>query len=160
MRDATLDALAYDVQGAVEGGSVRRPRYEHLPDVGLRGERVLAEHRRVDGHAAEVHQSESLALNLLYHYAEHARLKVRVLGKEHQTRAVLALLRHGNALQENELVGYLKHDAGTVAGLVVSTLGTPVLHVLEHLESRVHQFVRLVAVYVHYHTHSARIVFV
>ena len=55
---------------------------------------------------------------------------------------------------------YLQHDAGAVAGLIVGTLGAAVLHVLQHLEGGIYQFVRLVAVNVHYHAHAAGIVLV
>ena len=160
MLDASLYAFSYDVQFAVDVCGISHTGYEHLLYVRLGSKGVLAQYRRIDGHVAEMHQVETLTLNLLYHYAEHASLLLLVLWKEHQTRTVFALLRYRNALQEDELVWYLKHYSGSVAGLVIGALGSTMLHVFEHFESRIHQFVRFVAVDVHNHAHSTCIMFV
>ena len=45
-------------------------------------------------------------------------------GQEYQAGAVASLFRDGNTLQENEFVGNLDHDAGSVARLPVSAFGS------------------------------------
>ena len=57
-------------------------------------------------------------------------------------------------------MGYLEQYAGTVAGLVVSTFRPSVLHVFEHLQGSVHQFVALVAVNVDNHAHTTSVVLI
>ena len=105
-----------------------------------------------------MHQLQALALYLLYHHTQYLLLGLLVLRQEHQSRAILSLLRHGDALQQDKLVGYLQHDARTVA--VLSDFRPTVPHVLQHFQRIVYQFVALVAVYVHHHAHAAGIVLV
>ena len=107
-----------------------------------------------------MHELQTLTLYLLYHDAEYALLAHGVLGQEHESRAVLALLGDGYSLQQNELMRYLEHDARAVAGAPVSSLGSTVAHVLKHLEGVVHELMALVAVYVHYHAYAASVVLV
>ena len=78
-----------------------------------------------------MHQLQSLALYLFNHHRENLLLLALALGQKHQARAVLSFFRHGYALQQNELVGYLQHNARTVARLV-ACFGTSVFHVLQH----------------------------
>ena len=106
-----------------------------------------------------MHQLQTLALYLLDHHRQNLLLCRLVLGQEHHARAVLSFLGHGDALQQNELVGYLEHDARSVARLV-ARLGTAVLHVLQHLQGVVHQLVALAAVDVHHHAHTAGVVLI
>ena len=159
---AALYALAYLVERALEGGHavVGDARYEHLPygRLGLQG--GLAKALGACGHCAQVHQREPLALNLLDHPRQYGCLSLPVLGQEHQPRAILALLGHGYALQQYELVGYLQHNASPVASLVVCALGTAVAHVLEHLQGVVNKLMAFVAVYVNHHPHAACVVLV
>jgi hypothetical protein len=56
-------------------------------------------------------------------------------------------------------MGYLHHYAGAVASLV-ARLGTSVLHVFEHTQGIVNQFVTLTTMNVYHHAHTAGIVFV
>ena len=80
-------------------------------------------------------------------------------GQENQAGAVASLFRDGDALQQDELVRDLDHDAGPVSRLAVGTFRTTVAHIFEHRQGVVHQFVGLVATDVHDHTHPAGIVF-
>ena len=106
-----------------------------------------------------MHQGEALALYLLDHHTQYLLLCLLVLGQKHQSGAILTFLGHGDALQQYKLVGYLHHDAGTVAGLVAG-LGAAMLHVLQHLECIVHQLMTLAAVDIHHHAHTTGIVLV
>ena len=53
----------------------------------------------------------------------------------------------------------LQHDACTIARLV-ARLGTSVFHVFQYTQCLIHQLVTLPSVYVHYHAHTAYIVFI
>ena len=86
-------------------------------------------------------------------------MRFLVLRQEHQTRTVFSFLRHGDALQQNKLMGNLHHDTSAVARLV-ACLSPTVLHILQHLQGVVHQLVTLAAVDVHYHTHATSIMLV
>ena len=107
-----------------------------------------------------MHQVEPLALYLLNHDAQYLLLPDRILGQEHQSRAVVSLLGHGYSLQEDKFMRYLQHDAGTVAGFSVCALSPSVPHVLQHLQRTVHQFVALVSPDVHHHTHTTSVMLV
>ena len=52
------------------------------------------------------------------------------LGQEDQTGSVLTLLRDGNTLQQDKLMGDLHHDARAIACLIIGTLCAAVTHVL------------------------------
>ena len=160
MRHAPFNLLADEVERAVQVLHVRGPGDEDLLDVRFGLRRALPQDGGIDGDGAQVHQGEALAFNLFNHDAQNGRLLVLVLGQEDQAGAVFALLGHGYALQEDELMGNLEQDARPVAGLVVGSFGTAVLHVFQHPEGGIHQFVRLVAVNVDYHAHATGIVFV
>ena len=105
--------------------------YKHLLDVGLHLAGGGTEHLRTSGYRAQVHQRQPLALYLLNHHAQNLLLLLFLFGQEYQARAVLSLLGHGDALQQDKLMGNLHHDACAVARLV-ACLGTTVLHVLQH----------------------------
>ena len=98
---AAFYALADEVQRALElrQAVVSYARNEELLDVGLARECGLAEAVGLRGHVAQVHQRQSFALYLLNHHAQYVLLPGGVLGQEHQSRAVLSLLRHGYSLQ-------------------------------------------------------------
>ena len=87
-------------------------------------------------------------------------LFLRIFGQEDETGTILAFLGYRDALQQDEFVGYLYHDAGAVAGLVVGSFRSTVLHVFKHPQGRIHQFVRFAAVQVDNHSHTAGIVLV
>ncbi len=50
-------------------------------------------------------------------------------------------LGNGNALQQNEFVRYLQHNAGAVSGFVVRSFRSTVAHVFQYLQCRFYQFV-------------------
>ena len=132
---------------------------ENLLDVRLHLTGCCTQHLRVGRHSTQVHQLQSLALNLLYHHRQNILLRLLVFRQKYQTRTVLSFLRHRDALQQNKLVRNLNHDTGTVARLV-ARLSAAVFHVLQHLQCIVYQFVTLSAVDVHYHSHAASIMLV
>ena len=73
-------------------------------------------------------------------------------------RMVVPFLGNGDALQQDELVGNLDHDSGAVA--VFAYLGTAMAHVLQYAQCLIDQIVTLVAVYVHYHAHTAGVMLI
>ena len=131
---------------------------EHLLDVRLSAQRTLAKAGRVGRNRAQVGQLQSLALYLLYHHAQNLLLRRLVLREKDQSRAVLSLLRHRDALQQYKLMGYLEHDAGSIT--ILTYLRSTVPHVLKHLQRIIYQLVTLAAVDVDYHAHTAGIVLV
>ena len=56
-------------------------------------------------------------------------------------------------------MGYLHHDASTVAGLV-ACLCAAVLHILKYLQCIIHQFVALATMDVYHHAHAACVVLI
>ena len=158
VRNPTLYLFTNEVELALQVVGLAGDK--NLLDVGLGLGGTLSQNRRIDRHRTHVHERELLALDLLGHDVEYLGLLLQALGQKHQPRAIFALFGDRDTLQQNELVRNLQQDTGTVAGLVVGPLGSPVLHVLEHLQGRIDQLVRLVAVDIDNHTYSARIVFV
>ena len=57
-------------------------------------------------------------------------------------------------------MGYLQHNTGAVASLVVGALGPAVTHILEHLEGVVYQVMALIAMDVDNHAHATGVVLV
>ena len=98
-------------------------------------------------------------LHLRAHGFQDAVALAGVLGQEHQAGAVASLFRDGNSLEEDEFVGNLDQDAGSVARLSVGAFGSAVAHVLEHRQGVVHQLMGLVATDVDDHTNPTGIVF-
>ena len=92
----------------------------------------VAEAVRICRHVAQMHERESLALNFLDHYREDVALCLLVLGKEDKSSTIFSLLGHGNALEKNKLMGYLKHDTRAVAGSAISTFCTTMAHVFKY----------------------------
>ena len=101
-----------------------------------------------------MHQLHAFALDFFNHDRQDFLLLLFFFGQKHQAGAVKSFFGDGNALQQDEFMGYLQHDASAVASLV-ACLGTPVLHVFQHAQGLIHQFVTFAAVYVHHHAHAA-----
>ena len=158
--DLLLYAFAHDVQLQLQLLPAVAACHEELLDVGLRPQSILAENVAVYRHLSQVHKRKPFLLYLLNHNAEDGRLLRFVFREKDKSGTVFALFRHGNALQQDKLVRYLKHDTRTVARLVVRALGTAMAHVLEHFQSRLDDVVRLPAVDVHQHSDPAGIMFV
>ena len=106
-----------------------------------------------------MHQLQALALYLLNHHRKYFLLFLLLFGQKHQSRTIFPFLWYGNALQQNELMGYLQHDASTVTRLV-ARLCSAVLHVLQHAQRLIHQLVALAAMYIHHHAHAACVVLI
>ena len=87
-----------------------------------------------------MHQGQSLLFNLFDNDAQDDSLVFSVFGKEKQAGAVFSFLGNGNALQQNEFVRYLQHDAGTVSGFVVRPFRSTVAHAFQYLQCRFYQF--------------------
>ena len=111
---------------------VRYARYENLLDVWLNLTSGSSQYLGTSGYRSQMHQLQALTLNLLNHHRQDFLLRLFLFRQEHQSRAIFPLLGHGDTLQQDELMGNLQHDAGTVARLV-TRLSTTVLHVLQNL---------------------------
>ena len=83
-----------------------------------------------------------------------------VLREEHHTHSVAALLRDRNSVQEYELVGYLNHYAGTVAGIGIPAFSTSVGHILEHRQTFLYDVMVFCSVDIDDKADAAGIVFV
>ena len=57
-------------------------------------------------------------------------------------------------------MGNLEQDAGSITSLAIGAFSTAVTQILKNLESVIDELVTLSAMDVHYHAHTARIVFV
>ena len=130
-----LDAFAQYVElgfQRVVGGLVGN---EDLYDVGFGIAGHAAELVGVDGYIARGQERQSHGYCLTFDEVENHLAGFFVpFRQENQAGAISAFLRHGDTLEQDELVGNLYHDAGTVAGLGVGAFGTAVHHVFEHLE--------------------------
>ncbi len=106
-----------------------------------------------------MHQLQSFALYLLCHHRENLLLSLLIFGQEDKSCAIPALFGHRDALQQDEFMRNLQHDACSVACLI-TRLGTSVFHVLQHFQCVVNKFVALASVNVYHHAHAAGIVLV
>ena len=104
-------------------------------------------------------QVAALVFHLRTDGLQNALALAGVLGQEHQAGPVPAFFRYGNTLEQDEFVGNLDQDAGSVTRLSVGALGAAVAHVLEHRQGVVYQLVGLVAADVDDHTNPTGIVF-
>ena len=120
---------------------------------------TLARHTIVGGYRAKVHQLQPFTLRFFFHNRKYLLLFLLILGKKHQACSVLSLLWYRDALQQNELMRNLNHDASAVARSVTG-LGSTMLHVLQHLQGVVHQFMAFCSMNVYHHAHATRIMFV
>ena len=77
------------------GGS---PLYKNLLDIRLHFASSRTKHFRISRHCSQMHQRQSLALNLLNHHAQYLLLGLLVLWQKNQTCAVLTLFGHGDTL--------------------------------------------------------------
>jgi len=105
-----------------------------LLDVRFVGKSRFSQYFGASGHVAQMHQGQSLLFNLFDNDAQDDSLVFSVFGKEKQAGAVFSLLGNGNALQQNEFVRYLQHDAGAVSGFVVRPFRSTVAHVFQYLQ--------------------------
>ena len=157
---AVLDSLSYYIEFAVGGFALRKSGDEDLLDVRLAGKCGFSQNLGAGGHVAQVHQVQPLLFYLFDEDAQDGGLVFPVFGKEQQSGAVFPFFGNGDALQQDEFMRYLQHDAGAVSGLVVRAFSAAMAHVLQYLQRRFHQFVRLPSPDVDQHADSAGIVFV
>ena len=106
-----------------------------------------------------MHQCQSLALYLFDDYAQDLLLGFLFFWKEYQTCTILPLFWNWNTLKQNKLVGNLYHDTSTITRLVAS-LSSAMLHVFQHLQCIVHQFVALSAMDIYHHSHTTSVMLV
>ena len=160
--NTTLNALADKIQRALEirHTVVCNAGNKQLLYVRLASQCRLAEAVGICRNVAQVHKRQPLALYLLNHYAQYVLLLSLILRQEDESRSVFSLFRNRYSLQENKLMRYLQHYSGSVACLVVGTLGTAVSHVLEHFQGVVNKFMALVSMYVDNHAHAACVMLV
>ena len=156
-----LDVLADAVELALEIRVLDEliASHEDLRRVGLPFRRVLSEAGGIDGDFPDMAQDAALVFHLRSDGLQDTLALGGVLGQEHQARTIPSLFRDGNTLEQDEFVGNLDQDAGSVARLSVGALGAAVAHVLEHRQGIVNQLVGLVAADVDDHTNPTGIVF-
>ena len=157
--NALLHFLANHIEYAFQIFSISS-RNKHLFDSRFGGQSFLSQNLRTGGHGPDVHQRKSFPLHLFYQHTEYAPLFGLVLGQENQAGAITPLFRHGNTLQQNKFVGYLQHDTCTVARFVVSSFCSTVLHVFQHLQRGINQFVAFITMNIDNHAHTASIVLI
>ena len=107
-----------------------------------------------------MHQGQSILFNLFDNDAQDDSLVFSVFGKEKQAGAVFPFFGNRNALQQNEFMRYLQHDAGAVSGFIVGTFRSTMAHVFQYFQCRFYQFVRFPSLDIDQHAHSAGIVFI
>lgn len=91
---------------------------------------------------------------------EYCLLYVLIFREKHKAGTVAALFGHCDSLQQNKLVRYLYHYAGSVAGLGVGAFGTSVDHVLKHLQSFFNKLMRFYALDIDEQSYAAGVVLV
>ena len=155
-----LDALADDVEQLLEALPVVASGDEDLQEAGFRGCGVGAEDAAVHGDVARSHQGETLLLDRLGDQTHEAAHLLALARQHDHADAVTALLRYGNAVEQDEFVGYLHENARPVARLVVGAFGTAVGHVLQDTEALIDDRVVFVSVDIDDKTDAAGIVFV
>ena len=137
---SVLYPFPYYIEFAVGGFAFRKSGDENLLDVRFVGKSRFSQYFGASGHVAQMHQGQSILFNLFDNDAQDDSLVFSVFGKEKQAGAVFSFLGNGNALQQNEFVRYLQHDAGTVSGFVVRPFRSTVAHVFQYLQCRFYQF--------------------
>ncbi len=164
--DGVLDALADDIEGALEAqpavvrgikGGAHEELLEDRRDGGGRG---------ADGHQARRHRAPAehglafLADDALDQGPQFGPRRVG-RGQEHQTGAVAAGGRQGKRRDlTQERVGHLDEDAGAVAGVGIGARRAAMLEVDEQVEGLAHDGVGAVTLDVGHETHAAGVVFV
>ena len=153
--------LAYAVQSGLQ--PFRRgvgTGDEDLDDMRLAGAGRLAQDIAVHRNFSYIGKEQPFPLRLFPEDSNIVLTCLSVLRKEYQAGTVPAPLRDRYALEQDEFVGNLHHDAGAVASPGVGAFGSTVLQVLQHGDGIGYQLVGLVAVQVGDHSHSAGIVLV
>ena len=97
-----------------------------------------------------MHDGKSLFLGLLDHDTQNLVLLVFIFGQEDHACAIASLFRDRYSLKENEFMWDLEHDAGTIAGLVISAFRASVSHVFQNAKSTFYDVMRLFSMYVNH----------
>lgn len=122
--------------------------------------RTFTENVTVDRDIASRQKLQSRVEYFTFEQVEKSSLRVFIFGQKNETRSITAFFWNRNTLQKNKLVRYLHHNTGTVAGIGIGTLGSTVVHVLEHLQSIFHDLMRFAPVDIYQQTYATGIVFV
>ena len=73
----------------------------------------------------------------------------RLFRQEYHSYAIASFFRNRNTVEQNELMRYLDHDAGTVSRLGISSFRPSMGHIFEYGQALLDNVVILAAVYVH-----------
>ena len=133
---------------------------KHLLDVWLTFKCHLTQACWICRHITKLHQSQTLRLNNINHYLKDLVLLCLVFWQEDKSCTILTLFWNWDTLQQNKLVWYLYHNAGTITTLSVCTFSTTMHHVLQDFKSGIHKFMTLVAMYVYHHTDTTSIMLI
>ena len=152
--------LAEQVQLGLEAGDILGSGHKNLDRVGFGSPGRLSQNLRVHRHLADMGKFQPGFLGLLADDGQISLPFHLVLRQEHQTGAIFQALRYRNTLQEDKFVGYLQQNTCAVAGLVVGSFRTAVLHIFQHGQGVVDQLVTLVALQADQHSDTAGIVLI
>ena len=110
-------------------------------DVGFVGKRGFTQYFGAGRHIAQVHQRQSFFLYFFNDDAQDSCPVFLIFRKKKQSCSVFPFFGNGDALQQDELVRYLQHDAGAVSGLVVGAFRSAMTHILQYFQCGFNQFV-------------------
>ena len=153
-------SFPYYIKAAVGCFAVCETGDEDLLDVGFVGKCGFTQYLRTGRNIAQVHQRQPFFLYFFNDDAQDGCPVFFIFRKKKQSRSILPFFRNRDALQQDELVRYLQHDACTVSGLVVGTFRSAVTHILQNFQCGFNQFVGFTAMNVYQHPHTASIVLV
>ena len=126
----------------------------------LGGASCLTQDVAVHGHVTHMGELEPHPGHLLANDVQVFLAERIVLGEEYKPSSVTKPFGYRNALQQNELMRYLHHDAGSVAGSTIGTLRATVLHILKQGERTIDKLVCLSPTETHHQAYSAGIMLV
>ena len=160
--DTFLNAFADEIESALENRHlvVSNTGDENLLDGRFIAQSSFTETLRVGRNIAEVHQLQSLALDLLNHDREDFLLFLLVFWQEDKTRTIFTFFWYWATLKKNKLMWNLEHDTSAITRLVVGSLSTTVAHIFENFQGVIDQLMALVSVDVNHHTYATRIVLI
>ena len=96
-----------------------------------------------------MHHREVVRLDTFVDDFSETGIVPRLFRQEYHSHAVTSFFRDRDTVEQNELMRYLDHDAGTVSRLGISSFRPSMGHIFEYGEAFLDNVVILAAVYVH-----------
>ena len=152
--------LAGEVKLVLEYAVVVAAHYEQLTDFRFGCGRHFPQNFTAHGYCAAVHYGKALIVKaFIYDFGEFG-IVFRGFGQKYHSHPVASFLRHRDAVEQYEFVGYLHEDSGTVSGLVVSSFSPAMGHILQHAQRFEDNVVIFASVDIDHQANSAGIVFI